>query len=50
MPSQDPQFTQKPDVPHRWGLSKNLESKEVIAQKITGTQGKAQGGFKKLTL
>jgi hypothetical protein len=47
MPSQELQSTRTPDDPHRRDLSKNLESKEVTTQKITG---KSARGFKELTL
>jgi hypothetical protein len=50
MPSQEPQFAQKPDDPRRQGSSKYLKNKEIKIYETTRTQQKAQGGFKKLTL
>jgi hypothetical protein len=48
-PSQEPQFTQKPDDPHQRDSSKNLKNENLSEYKVKKLSKKLKGVSRKLT-
>jgi hypothetical protein len=48
-PSQEPQFARKPDDPHQWDASKNLENANLSEYEVKNLSKKLKGVSRKLT-
>jgi hypothetical protein len=48
-PSQEPQFARKPNDPHRWDASKNLENANLSEYEVKKLSRKLKGISRKLT-